>query len=359
VRHLPLELREAVLYLLDQVFDHTLSVTRGPENPETDDERGRAGKVSGLVVAVERKGRTPSPEALIRGVASETHGVVTRRELLGVGLTPEAIRQRVDKGFLLPVHRGVYRVGHHAPSLEARYMAAVKACGDGALVAGRAAAHLWRLIKGSPPQPEVLTSRDRRVRNVRVHRARRSELPLAVLKRGIPVTSVPRTLVDLASSLPEPALARACHEAGVLYRTTPRHVDAVLYRLPNAPGRRKLERVLHGEVPVTLSRLEDRFLKLLRKAGLPLPITNKMVDGRRVDCRWQEHRLSVELDSYRYHQSRYAWEQDHRRECEAGRAAMTFAVTRQRMSSISGGRCSSSWLRPWAAMNDLPCQRGW
>jgi hypothetical protein len=131
------------------------------------------------------------------------------------------------------------------------------------------------------------------------------------------VTTVQRTLVDLASSLPESRLARACHEAGVLYRATPAQVDEVLLRLPNAPGRAKLERVLHGEVPVTLSRLEERFLDRLGGAALPLPITNRVAGGHRVDCRWPERRLTVELDSYRYHHSRYAWEQDRRREREA------------------------------------------
>jgi hypothetical protein len=201
--------------------------------------------------------------------------------------------------------------------LEARYMAAVKACGDDALLAGRAAAHLWGLIKGSPPEPEVLAPDDRRVKGVRVRRARRSELPPAVSRRGIPVTTVPRTLVDLASSLPEEALARACHEAGVLHKTTPKQVDEVLMRFPNARGRRKLERVLHGDVSVSLSRLESRFLDLLKEDGLLLPVTNKIAGGSRVDCRWPDHKLTVELDSYRFHNSRYAWERDRLREREA------------------------------------------
>ena len=271
--------------------------------------------MSGLEGVIDPKVRTA--DRVIRELASQAHGVVTRSELLGAGLTADEIKQRRKSGLLLPVHRGVYRVGHHAPSLEARYLSAVRACGDDALLAGRAAAHLWRVIKGSPPQPEVLTPRDRRVKGVRVHRARRSELPSPVIKRGIPVTSVPRTLVDLASSLPEADLARACHEAGVLYRAAPKQVYSVLRHLPNAPGRKKLERVLYGDVPVTLSRLESRFLKLIRAAGLPLPVTNQVTDGRRVDCRWPDQRLTVELDSYRYHQSRYAWEKDRRREREA------------------------------------------
>ena len=94
-------------------------------------------------------------------------------------------------------------------------------------------------------------------------------------------------------------------------------VDAVLERRPNSPGAAKLRKILHGEIRVTLSKLEARFLTRLRDAGLVLPQTNRPARGRRVDCRWPEHRLTVELDSYRYHGSRHAWEHDRRREREA------------------------------------------
>lgn len=86
---------------------------------------------------------------------------------------------------------------------------------------------------------------------------------------------------------------------------------------PNVRGARKLRRVLHGDVKVTLSRLERAFLALLRRNDLPLPETNRRVGERRVDCHWPARRLTVELDSYRFHASRHAWEQDRRREREA------------------------------------------
>ena len=91
----------------------------------------------------------------------------------------------------------------------------------------------------------------------------------------------------------------------------------MLTRFPNAPGRAKLRHVLWGEVPVTLSALERRFLELLGKAELPLPITNRLADGHRVDCRWPQRQLTIELDSYRFHNSRHSWERDRRREREA------------------------------------------
>jgi very-short-patch-repair endonuclease len=113
------------------------------------------------------------------------------------------------------------------------------------------------------------------------------------------------------------ALARACHEAGVRYGATPNSVEAVLARRPGSPGTKRLRRVLNGDVHVTLSKLEAHFLELLRSENLPLPKTNKPAGGRRVDCRWPEHRLTVELDGYQFHNSRHSWEQDRRREREA------------------------------------------
>ena len=91
----------------------------------------------------------------------------------------------------------------------------------------------------------------------------------------------------------------------------------MLARRPNSPGAGKLRAVLRGEARVTLSKLERRFLELLHAAGLPLPDTNRPAGGRRVDCRWPDHKLTVELDSYTYHHSRHAWEQDRRRDREA------------------------------------------
>lgn len=256
-------------------------------------------------------------EAELARVAGGGHGVVTRAQLLNAGVTADEIKLRVRKGGLIRVHRGVYRVGHRAPSVEATYLAAVLAAGEGALLSGRAAAHLLGLLKGSAPPPEVIARTHRRIEEVRTHRSRVLDAREATSVRGIPVTTVPRTLVDIAAGLPVDALARACHEAGVRYGTTPAAVEGVLARRPNAPGARKLRRVIHGDVHVTLSKLEARFLELLRAEELPLPVTNRPAAGRRVDCRWPDHRLTVELDGYQFHNSRHSWEQDRRREREA------------------------------------------
>jgi hypothetical protein len=92
-------------------------------------------------------------EVVIGQLASGQHGVVTRAQLLRAGVTTQQIRDRVRSGALLREHRGVSRVGHRAPSVEARYLAAVLACGAGACLSGRAAAHLFGLLKGDAPAP--------------------------------------------------------------------------------------------------------------------------------------------------------------------------------------------------------------
>lgn len=174
-------------------------------------------------------------EQTLARIAHGSHGVVTRSEALGAGITADEITRRVRSGALLRVHRGVYRVGHRAPSVEATYMAAVRACGD-AVLSGRAAGHLLGLLRGRPPRPEVTTVLSRRAEGVRIRRTRAFHSVDVTVWRGVPVTSPARTLVDLAAVLAPAALARACHEAGVRYDTTPAQVEEVLARRRTTRG---------------------------------------------------------------------------------------------------------------------------
>jgi hypothetical protein len=252
-------------------------------------------------------------ERKVAAIASRAHGVVTRQELIGAGVSDDEIQHRVAIGALLTVHRGVYRVGHRARSVEATYLAAVRAAGVRSVLSGPAGGWLLSVVKGRAPRPEVTGPTKRRIEGVTTKRRKLDPRDRTTWK-GIPVTTVPRTLVDLAEVLSFDALSRACHEAGVLHRTTPKQVKAVLAQRPNAPGAGKLREILEGKHHVTLSKLEQRFLQRLREAGLPLPVTNRPAGTKRVDCRWPEHHLTVELDSYTFHNSRYAWEQDRQRE---------------------------------------------
>src|SRR3954447_1173006 len=131
-------------------------------------------------------------------VAGAQHGVITLRQLLDAGFSRAGVRRWVVKGLLHPEFRGVYRLGHRAPSSKAHYMAAVLACGPGAALSGLAAGHTYGLIKGKPPESEVSTTGHRHARGILLHRVR--TLPIGELSvyHDIPITTVPRTLVDCA-----------------------------------------------------------------------------------------------------------------------------------------------------------------
>jgi very-short-patch-repair endonuclease len=260
----------------------------------------------------------------IARIAGGQQGNITRAQLLGVGVTAPAITRRVAAGRLHVEFRGVYRVGHRAPSALARYAAAVLACGDGAALSGRAAAFLLKLFRGSPPPPEVTATKNRSIEGIAIHRARTLDERDITTRNGIRCTTVARTLVDLAAVFPLDDLARAHHEARIHDQVHPQTIERVLARRPTSKGRENLLAVIHGDTPALLSRLEKGFVVFLRERGFPIPQINRPQGAHYVDCRWPEHRLTVELDSYRFHSSRHAWEQDYERERAARRRGDEF-----------------------------------
>jgi len=176
------------------------------------------------------------------------------------------------------------------------------------LLSGLAAAWLWGLVKGWAPPPEVSAPTERRIKGVKVRRVRRLGKGDGTVRRGIPVTTVPRTLIDLSSLLSFDELAKAAHEATVRFEIT---------RVDSAPQR--LKAILEGDAPILLSRLERGFRARLRERRFELPITNRPAGAHYVDCRWPGRKLIVELDSYKFHKTRQAWEQDRERERDAHR----------------------------------------
>src|SRR4051794_26200767 len=117
------------------------------------------------------RGRSRNVETVMAELARRSHGVGTRGELLRAGIRSNGIDREAKKGALIRVHPGVYWVGHAAPSVDASFMAAVKACGKEAKLGGRAAAYLLGLIRGQPPKPEVFTPKERRVKGIKTRRA--------------------------------------------------------------------------------------------------------------------------------------------------------------------------------------------
>ena len=159
-------------------------------------------------------------DTAVARTAAVQHGLITVGQLRAVGLTGAAIGRRTAAGRLHRIHRGVYAVGHPGLTTHAEHLAAVLACGEGAVLSHRAAAAVLGLLRGpAPPETTVRAEHHLRIPGVRVHRSRTLRDVDVSRFEGIPVTTVPRTLVDLAAELSLPDLARACHEAHVRHRT--------------------------------------------------------------------------------------------------------------------------------------------
>jgi hypothetical protein len=249
---------------------------------------------------------------------------VSRAQLLEAGIDAKQIDRWLADGRLRLVHRGVYAVGHEAPTVRADYMAAVLACGAGAVLSHRAAAYVMRLLRGAPPPPEVTvpTTAGLERPGIRIHRVKRlNHLDTSTLD-GIPITNVPRTLLDLAPRETPRNLTRMCHEAWIHHDTGPEHVGVTIGRNPHKPGAAKLRRAQGADV--LLSELEQGFQALLRRHGLPAARTNIDVKGDKVDCHWPDLNLTVELHSWRYHATRHAFEADLARRRRSNHIAFSY-----------------------------------
>ncbi|MEA2401436.1 MAG: hypothetical protein QOK00_1839 [Thermoleophilaceae bacterium] len=258
-------------------------------------------------------GSPHSPDEALAELAGRQHGVVSGTQLRELGFTKYAVRRRVESRRLQRLHTGVYAVGHLALTVDSRRMAAVLACGPGALLSHRAAGSAQGLLTSSP-QFDVTAPRGRKPRaGIVIHRSRLIHPEDRSLVRGIPVTSVARTLVDLADVLSAERLARAVHEAEVRRAFDLRAIDRVLARLPGRTGRHRLRQVLRAYRPdprFTRSRGERRLLNLCRRRGLPPPAANVWVAGYEVDAYWADVRVAVEFDGGDTHDTRRAFHED-------------------------------------------------
>lgn len=248
--------------------------------------------------------------ATIARIAGAQHGRISHAQLCAAGVDRDRIKRWRADGRLHPVHVGVYAVGHAAPSLLGDLMAAALAGGDGAVVSHFSAGHLLRILPRRPVLPEVTvpTAAGRTRSGIMLHRVKGLHPADTMRLHGIPITTAPRVLLDLALHLPAPELTRACHEAWIRHGTRPGHVEACIARNRTKKCIAKLRHALGTDV--TLSDLEDGFLKLLDAHRLPRPRTNIDHAGDKVDCHWEHLGLTIELLSYRFHASRRAFEDD-------------------------------------------------
>jgi very-short-patch-repair endonuclease/predicted transcriptional regulator of viral defense system len=262
---------------------------------------------------------TPVDRALSE-VATRQHGVVGRWQLVDLGLSRHAIRHRVAAGRLHALRPGVYSVGHRAVAREGWWMAAVLAIGPDAVLSHRSAAALWGLRATSQSRVEVTVARPLRTRSgIQLHRGKVPTDEVTV-RIGIPVTTVPRTLVDLAAVLRTADLRRAAEQAEALRLADPVPLKTVVQRHRGRHGAGRLRAIVDDgiEATITRSELERRFLSFIEEHGLPRPQVNVAmeVNGIRIeaDCVWRAQRTIVELDGHTFHSDRHAFERDRERD---------------------------------------------
>jgi very-short-patch-repair endonuclease len=247
----------------------------------------------------------------------------------------------VASGFMLTEHAGVYVVGHSAHVDLGRETAALLACGEGALLSHRSAAAIWNLHPGDPNRPVdvVVTRKKGSQRGITIHHTTCLEPVDVRMRHGLPVTSPARTLVD-NGDLTDRELERALDEALVQNIVRPNQVIDALDRLPGRRAKRLRELINERQhSTLTRSELEELFLELIRRAGLPRPMVNVRVHGFEVDFYWREHQVAVELDGYRFHSTKSAFENDHRKDAVLKRAGID--VNRLTWRQVTGERLAT------------------
>lgn len=261
-------------------------------------------------------------------LARGQHGVVGRRQLYALGVTKEEIDGRVRSGGLHLLHRGVYAVGHTAITQRGRWMAAVLASGDGAVLSHRSATALWGIWGSGTGETHVtLPRKTRSRRGVRRHFGALPKDEVTV-RDGIPVTSAARAVLDLAADKGEPAAEAALREMEYAGIYGPVSLPALLARYPRHPGTEIvgvcLERLRDDPGGRVRSPLEELFLPFLDAHRIPRPRLNAWLtvggDRYQVDCLWPQARLAGELDGFRSHGTKRAFRKDRRRDRHLGAA---------------------------------------
>jgi hypothetical protein len=239
--------------------------------------------------------------------------VISRSQLVHVGVSTSAIDRWLEAGWLVPCHPAVYAVGHAAIGIVGRLNAALLYAGPKSALSHQTAGWWWRLIEPKPTVIHVSEPGERRSQpELRIHHPRTVEY---VEHRGLRVTPLPRTLRDLFWVLDSSQARRALAEADHRGLLDPVAIYAELGR-----GRRGGTALRQGmashlpELAATFSVLEERFLALVADDGLPLPEVNAWVEGMLVDCVWRQQRLVVELDGHKTHDRSAAIENDRHRE---------------------------------------------
>jgi very-short-patch-repair endonuclease len=254
--------------------------------------------------------------AAIRQLAEGQHGVIAHRQVLELGEGKGLALRRREGGVLIPLHRGVYALGHWHLTREGRWMAAVLACGPGTVLSHFSGGHLWDLC-GSRGPVEVLRqaggAKGNGHRGVWLHQTRRLEPFEVTVERGIPVATIERVLLDLAARMDSKQLERIVVQAYKTGRLSWPGLGRVLERGRGRKGIGKLRRIAQEVDPQALetkSVTEIDFLALCREANLSTPSVNVLVEDHLVDFLWPAQKVVVETDSWSHHRDRPTFERD-------------------------------------------------
>lgn len=255
----------------------------------------------------------------LEALATRQHGVVSHAQLFGLGFDDQWIERRIWERRLVAVHRNVYAVGHRRLALRAPWWAALLAYGPGAVLSHQSAAILWGIRRPRRGAIHVTAPSGRqglrRRKGIWIHRCKLA--PEDVTTRdGFPVTTVARTLFDLAEVVPFDSLKGATEEADRLKRLRLRELERVCERGRGRRALRPVRRLVEELRPPDEGRspLEIRFPAFVREHRLPAPVQNVHILGHEVDALWPEAKLLVELDSWEHHGHRAAFERDRARD---------------------------------------------
>ena len=279
--------------------------------------------------------RKESPlRAQISTVGDGQFGHVTRAQLLALGVSIGWIRSQIRLGGLIPVHAGVYAIGHVPRHALARAYAAMLACGEGSALSHAAAAALWG-VRPWPRLIEVVAPYERRRPGIWTHRSTTLTPHDVRTHQGIRVTSPHRTALDLQPRLTDAQLVRLVNALRV-----ERHMQAGAFAELCAASRR-VDHLLGGaddNTPQrpTRSALEDMFRRFTRRHHLPMPQINAILphNGREVDALYRAEKLIIELDSWKHHSSRASFERDRAKDADAlEHGYRTLRITDDRLNS--------------------------
>lgn len=285
--------------------------------------------------------RSRDDDRSLAALAARQHGVVGRSQLIDVGWSAGAIEKRIRGGRLHRLHAGVYAVGHRITSKEGRWMAAVLASGPETALSHWTAAALWMIRPHSRSIIDITSpQKSRSWDGIRRHH---KAIPAdeATVEQGIPVTTVPRTIFDLAATESADVVENLLRESE--YRRLHDRLSLwdMVERYPGRRGVRKvrtaLKRVGGGPSGRRRSRLEERFVPFLRRHRLPQPRFNDwiLLEGKRyqVDCHWPGSGQIVELDGWEGHGTRAAFREDRAR--DRGLRVSGYSVTRLTWNQLS------------------------